>query len=85
MVTGQETPHHMYSVGEHTLHAMKNIRADKALRLTMLLHDMGKPARKTVDEQGVAHFKKHAAESQIGWSVTMTTGCLRRRRMCAVQ
>lgn len=65
MVTGQETPHHMYSVGEHTLHAMKNIRADKALRLTMLLHDMGKPARKTVDEQGVAHFKKHAAESQI--------------------
>ncbi len=65
MVTEQETPHHMYSVGEHTLKAMKNIRADKALRLTMLLHDMGKPALKTIDEAGVAHFKRHAAESQV--------------------
>ncbi len=63
METEQETPHHIYSVGEHTLHAMKNIRADKALRLTMLLHDMGKPALKTVDADGVAHFKKHADES----------------------
>jgi len=65
METEQETPHHMYSVGEHTLKAMKNIRADKVLRLTMLLHDMGKPALKTMDEAGVAHFKRHAAESQM--------------------
>ncbi len=64
MVTEQETPHHIYSVGEHTLHAMKNVRADKVLRLTMLLHDMGKPELKTMDEEGVAHFKKHAARSQ---------------------
>ena len=64
MTTGQETPHHRYNVGEHTLHAMKNIRADKILRLAMLLHDMGKPALKTVDEAGVAHFKKHALESE---------------------
>lgn len=64
MVTGQETPHHMYSVGEHTLCALQNIRADKVLRLTMLLHDMGKPALKTVDAAGVAHFKKHALESE---------------------
>lgn len=63
METEQETPHHMYSVGVHTLHAMKNIRADKVLRLTMLLHDMGKPALKTMDENGVAHFKRHADES----------------------
>lgn len=65
MATEQETPHHMYSVGEHTLHAMKNIRANKVLRLTMLLHDMGKPAHKTVDDEGVAHFKRHAEESQM--------------------
>ncbi len=65
METEQETPHHMYSVGEHTLKAMKNIRADKVLRLAMLLHDMGKPAMKTMDEAGVAHFKRHAAESQM--------------------
>ena len=65
METDQETPHHMYSVGGHTLHAMKNVRADKVLRLTMLLHDMGKPALKTIDEEGVAHFKRHAEESQV--------------------
>lgn len=64
MVTEQETPHHMYNVGEHTLHALTNIRADKVLRLTMLLHDMGKPDYKTVDADGVAHFKKHALKSE---------------------
>lgn len=64
METEQETPHHMYNVGEHTLHAMMNVRADKILRLTMLLHDMGKPALKTMDSDGVAHFKKHAIESE---------------------
>ena len=65
MDTEQETPHHMYNVGEHTLHAMENIRADKVLRLTMLLHDMGKPEFKTVDADGVAHFKRHAEQSQV--------------------
>lgn len=65
METEQETPHHMYSVGEHTIHTLENVRADKVLRLTMLLHDMGKPALKTMDENGVAHFKKHAFESEI--------------------
>lgn len=64
MVTTQETPHHMYSVGEHTLHALQNVRADKVLRLTMLLHDIGKPEYKTIDEDGVAHFKKHAVGSE---------------------
>lgn len=64
MRTEQETPHHMYNVGEHTLCAVKNVRADKILRLTMLLHDMGKPRLKTVDASGRAHFKKHAFESE---------------------
>lgn len=64
MVTEQETPHHMYNVGEHTLHALLNVRADKILRLTMLFHDMGKPAFKTMDETGRAHFKKHAIGSE---------------------
>ena len=65
METEQETPHHMYNVGEHTIHAVENVRPDKILRLTMLLHDMGKPAYKTIDENGTAHFKKHALESEI--------------------
>ena len=61
----QETPHHIYTVGEHTLHSLANIRADKVLRLAMLMHDMGKPAMKNIDEKGIAHFKKHALESEV--------------------
>lgn len=64
MKTEQETPHHMYNVGEHTLHAIKNIRSDKILRLAMLFHDMGKPEMKTVDADGTAHFKEHALKSR---------------------
>ena len=59
MVTTQETPHHKYNVGEHTLKAIEHIRADKVLRLTMLFHDVAKPMMKTIDENGVAHFKMH--------------------------
>lgn len=59
MKTEQETPHHKYSVGEHTLKAIESIRADKVLRLTMLFHDIAKPVMKTIDENGRAHFKMH--------------------------
>ena len=41
METTQETPHHMYNVGVHTVEALKHIRAARILRLTMLFHDMG--------------------------------------------
>ena len=60
METEQNHPHHCYSVGEHTLHGMENIDADKVLRLTMLFHDMGKPRLKTTDEEGIDHFHGHA-------------------------
>jgi len=59
METTQETPHHCYTVGEHTVKSLQNIEATKVLRLTMLFHDMGKPEKKTIDENGRAHFKKH--------------------------
>ncbi len=55
METEQNTPHHCYNVGEHTLHSLLNIRADKVLRLTMLLHDFGKPVVKRTDEDGRDH------------------------------
>ncbi len=63
METMQNNPHHCYNVGEHTLQAMKAVRADKVLRLAMLLHDIGKPLTKTTDKTGKDHFKKHAKES----------------------
>ena len=59
METGQNTPHHYLSVGMHTLQSLLNIRPDKVLRLTMLLHDIGKPAVKKTDENGRDHFKMH--------------------------
>lgn len=59
METKQNNPHHCYSVGEHTLTAMKHIKADKVLRLAMLFHDIAKPQTFTVDEEGVAHFHGH--------------------------
>ena len=56
METGQNNPHHCYTVGEHTIQAVKNVPSDKVLRLTMLLHDVAKPACKVTDEQGIDHF-----------------------------
>lgn len=63
MTCTQENIHHMYTVGEHTVQALKQVEADKVLRLAILLHDTGKVETKTVDQQGVAHFYGHAAKS----------------------
>lgn len=73
METAQENPHHKYSVGEHTLKAIENIRADKVLRLAMLFHDIAKPIMKTMDANGVAHFKMHDSKG-----AEMTKQILRR-------
>lgn len=59
MATPQNNRHHCYNVGEHTIAALENIRKDKVLRLTMLLHDVAKPLCKTVDEEGIFHFYGH--------------------------
>lgn len=66
----QNNPHHKYTVGEHTLCAMQNIKSEKALRLAMLFHDMGKADTHTTDENGVDHFYNHCKISeQIAHSV----------------
>ena len=64
METPQNNPHHCYSVGEHTLKAMKAVDGDKYLRLALLFHDIGKPAKKTTDEKGIDHFYGHPALSE---------------------
>lgn len=76
METEQNTPHHCYNVGEHTLQSLLNIRADKVLRLTMLLHDFGKPVVKRTDENGRDHFKTHGPEGE-----KMAVSILRRLKM----
>lgn len=60
----QKTPYHSYNVYEHTVWAVSGIRPDPELRLTMLLHDIGKPSRFFVDPKGQGHFKGHPASSE---------------------
>ena len=59
METEQHNIHHMYTVGEHTLVALQNVRPKKNIRLVMLLHDIAKPVVKTTDEEGQDHFRGH--------------------------
>ena len=61
--TEQNTPHHIYNVYEHTAHAVANTPADISLRLAALLHDCGKPSKKTTDKNGVDHFRGHPERS----------------------
>lgn len=73
METPQHNKHHIYTVGEHTIHAMEAISADKVLRLAMLFHDIAKPLCITTDEEGQDHFKGHPQEG-----AKMTKEILRR-------
>lgn len=59
MQTEQKNPHHLYTVGEHTIAALSFVEKDKILRLAVLLHDVAKPLCETVDEEGVSHFHGH--------------------------
>lgn len=71
----QNSRYHCYDVWEHTLHALQeNDDGDLLTRLTILLHDIGKPHCYTEDEAG-GHFKGHGP---IG--TRMTEEILRRLR-----
>ena len=55
----QNTPHHNKTLWKHTVSSIKHIKPDPVLKMTMLLHDIGKPQTKTTDINGVSHFKGH--------------------------
>lgn len=59
----QNTPYHDLPLWEHTVKAVESVAPQVDLRLTMLLHDIGKPSCKTTDEQGVSHFHGHPRAS----------------------
>lgn len=59
----QNNPWHCWGGWEHTIHAMEGAPTDVTLRLAMLLHDIGKPACKSTDENGTDHFYGHPAVS----------------------
>jgi len=57
--TPQNTKYHVCNVGEHTLMAVENTPARLNVRLAALMHDWGKVASRTTDENGVDHFYGH--------------------------
>ncbi|MGN1030051.1 MAG: HD domain-containing protein, partial [Butyricicoccaceae bacterium] len=60
----QRNFHHRYDVWEHSVRALEGIRPEPELRLAMLLHDCGKPAVFSVDENGTGHFYGHPKASR---------------------
>ena len=55
----QRNPHHCYDVYTHSVQAMEGVPPEPVLRLSALLHDVGKPAAFSLDEEGVGHFYGH--------------------------
>lgn len=72
----QHTPYHLYDVWGHTALAVQSIAAEPLLRWVMLLHDIGKPGMFAMDEQGIGHFKGHAA-----LSAAMSENILKRMKL----
>jgi len=61
--TQQNNPYHVYNVAEHILHTVEYVENSSILRWTMLLHDIGKPSKKTTDSKGIDHFYGHQGVS----------------------
>lgn len=72
----QRSRYHCYTVWEHIVRSVEAVPRDSVLRWAMLLHDIGKPACFTVDEQGAGHFYGHD-----GIGADMAADICRRMRM----
>ena len=65
----QNTPNHIYTVDVHTIKAICNIEPDPVLRLTMLLHDLGKPAVKKTKDGRDTFYRHPEVSAQIAKTV----------------
>ena len=59
----QRNPWHIFDVWEHTVASVACAPQDVIIRMTMLLHDIGKPLCFTRGEDGIGHFCGHNAIS----------------------
>ncbi|MBQ7374038.1 MAG: CCA tRNA nucleotidyltransferase [Clostridia bacterium] len=59
----QHSKWHLHDVYTHTVIAVKSVRADRALRWCMLLHDIAKPDKFFLDDKGEGHFYGHPEQS----------------------
>lgn len=76
----QHNPHHDFDLYTHLVRAVSFAPPDPVLRLTMLLHDIGKPRCYTQSADGVGHCHGHA---QV--SAAMAEEILRRLRFSNAQ
>ena len=65
----QNTKHHNKDLWRHTVSAVKHTPADPVLRMTMLLHDIGKPLTVYTDKKGASHFPNHP---KLGCAIAKT-------------
>jgi tRNA nucleotidyltransferase (CCA-adding enzyme) len=56
----QNNPHHDHDLYKHLVLTASNLPKDPILRLAGLIHDIGKPACRSNDEDGISHFYGHA-------------------------
>ncbi|MCH5191313.1 MAG: HD domain-containing protein [Oscillospiraceae bacterium] len=59
----QYNRHHIYDVYIHTIKALERSRPDPIIRMSLLLHDIGKPLTAHFDEKGERHFYGHPKKS----------------------
>lgn len=59
----QNCVYHCFDVLGHTARAVEAIEPEPVLRLAAFFHDIGKPACRTTDENGIDHFYGHGAVS----------------------
>ena len=60
----QRNKYHIYDVGEHIMHTVKNTPRDFVLRWAAVMHDIGKPCCSSTDNAGIIHFYGHHRESR---------------------
>ncbi|MCI2058911.1 MAG: HD domain-containing protein [Oscillibacter sp.] len=65
----QRNRHHCFDVWEHTVRSVEAAPPEPLLRMTLLLHDLGKPACFSVDEKGCGHFYGHP---KVSWRIAQT-------------
>lgn len=76
MITPQNNRHHIYSVGEHTIHTLEEVAGKQRegrfdlnqrsiLRWTMLLHDVEKPGTISLGKDGQHHFYGHPEKGAV--------------------
>lgn len=59
----QHNRHHIYDVYTHSIKALELSRPDPIIRISLLLHDIGKPMTASFDEKGEMHFYGHPKKS----------------------